>query len=891
MGARTNVSPALTRFVGRARELASLRELFDAGERLVTLVGGAGMGKTRLARRFAETAELELEQGGVWLCDLTEARDVDSICSVVAAVLEIPVADRDARVADKLGHALAARGPMLLVLDNFEQIVDCASATVGLWLARCPDARFLVTSRARLQVEGENVVPLGPLESPREGPSEGVTLLLDRVRRLRRDATFSPDDLARLETIVQQLDAIPLAIELAAPRIALLGTKTLLELLGERFAILTSPARTSGKGAALRDAFDWSWELLSSAEREALAQCSVFRGGFDLEAAREVVTLTGAPLVDVLQSLHDQSLLLAEDGRFNLFLSTREYAAEKLRLLGATDDAAARHARHYATVGRAHASAASGPGWREARAWLAREKENLKQAATRVGGDASDALAAAIALEPLMGTDGPFGEYLAILDRAILDRAIASADDHVAPALLVEARILRGTIRRQVGQIDGARADLEDARAHAPTPALKGRALAGLAMVDLARGELPASAERFEQAIEVLAQTDDRLHEAMARASFGAVLAGRGELDRARRCEEEALALHSRAGNLREAGMVTAFLGNLCIDAGAYDEARVHFAHAAAIHDEVKNRFGQAFTAGNLAILQHRTGSIADALASYDASLAGFREIGARRYVGAFEGYRALALEEAGRAEEARERLREACAVLAEAHDERFQALFEAHLARSTASIDLASAERQLAAASQRIEVTQDPYLRLAVELAGAALDAVRGDAASARECLARAMDAHGGRAPIDESADVAFAVRCLERLISAPTETRAEARSSPPGVLVIPEDGAFFQLPAGERVSLARRGPLSALLVTLARQRAEQPDVALGRETLIAAAWPGERMIKQAGINRLRVAIATLRRLGLRDAIVTRPEGYLLDPGVPLRFGDRRAD
>jgi predicted ATPase len=246
---RTNLVTPLTSFVGRADDLAAIEERFDAGERLVTITGAAGIGKTRLAKQVAPRRHELLARGGVWFCDLSDARDQEAIAAVVGSVLDVPVAGRGetASAVERIGDAIGAREPSLIVLDNFEQATAHAPGTVGAWLTRAPEARFLVTSRERLRLDGECVVPLGPLGLPDDAgtpeESDAFRLLLDRVRRVRHGFRLGEQDVAVAARIVAELDGIPLAIELAAPRLAMLGARGLLERMTERLRALDSGSR------------------------------------------------------------------------------------------------------------------------------------------------------------------------------------------------------------------------------------------------------------------------------------------------------------------------------------------------------------------------------------------------------------------------------------------------------------------------------------------------------------------------------------------------------------------------------------------------------------------------------------------------------------------------
>ncbi len=236
---RHNLAPERDAFVGRRNELRQLAQRLDGGARLVTLLGVGGTGKTRLARRFG-LGWLGDWPGGVFFCDLSEARTLDGILFAVAMALAVPLA-KDDPVA-QLGHAIAGRGKCLLIFDNFEQVVDNAPATVGRWLDRAADASFIVTSRALLHLPGEIVLPVEPLELA----TEAVQLFAVRARALQPAFALDVANHTAVAEITRLLDGLPLAIELAATRITLLSPAQIVQRLNDRFAVLT------GAGGAVR---------------------------------------------------------------------------------------------------------------------------------------------------------------------------------------------------------------------------------------------------------------------------------------------------------------------------------------------------------------------------------------------------------------------------------------------------------------------------------------------------------------------------------------------------------------------------------------------------------------------------------------------------------------
>ena len=318
-------------FVGRRESLAELARRLDAGARLVSVLGLGGTGKTRLVTRFGWNSLGDFP-GGVWFCDLSEARSLDGIFHAVAQGLDVPLGKDDPVI--QLGHAIAGRGRCLVILDNFEQVARHAEETLGRWLDRASGARFLVTTREVLGLPGEEILALAPL-----APSDAAALFVRRAEAAKPGFQPSAEDQSAIGPLVKLLEGLPLAIELAAARVRVMPPRTLLLRMSERFKLLSSTGGRLDRQATLRAVFDWSWDLLSLPEKAALAQLSVFEGGFTLESVEAVLDLSAyenAPWpMDALQSLVQKSLVRQmTDNRFDLLVSVQEYAAEQLRTEG-----------------------------------------------------------------------------------------------------------------------------------------------------------------------------------------------------------------------------------------------------------------------------------------------------------------------------------------------------------------------------------------------------------------------------------------------------------------------------------------------------------------------------------------------------------------------------
>ncbi len=348
--------------LGRETELPALLAQVQA-QRLVTVVGASGMGKTALAQVAAQAAAQALQgrwRHGVWWVDLTTVSDPAQLPQQLAQALRI-TRPESGSTADHLVAVLASMS-LLLVLDNCEHLVDAAGALAERIVSHASGVHVLATSQELLNVPGEALFKLGPLALPpadmppdQAGQFGAVRLFVERARSADARFALSPDNMQAVAHICRRLDGLPLAIELAAARVRLLGVHGLFEKLDERFRVLTGGSRTAmRRHQTLRAALDWSHALLSSTEQVVLRRLGLFVGGFALELAQGLARDDGTDewaVLDALGGLVDKSLVIADPAqatelpRYRLLETTRAYALEKLAEAGETDAWIERHAR------------------------------------------------------------------------------------------------------------------------------------------------------------------------------------------------------------------------------------------------------------------------------------------------------------------------------------------------------------------------------------------------------------------------------------------------------------------------------------------------------------------------------------------------------------------
>ncbi|MFG2138592.1 BTAD domain-containing putative transcriptional regulator [Streptomyces sp. NPDC048650] len=359
---KTNLRAELTTFVGRGADIAAVRELV-AEHRLTTVVGPGGSGKTRLATETARTLLGDVPDGA-WLVELAAIGADGDVAQATLAGLGLRDAllggAPNAELTDRLVAAIRER-EALLILDNCEHVIESAAVFAHRMLGECRRLRILATSREPLGITGEALWPIEPLALPERnaGPGEiesspAVQLLRDRAGAVRRDLAVDTDTLATMVRVCGVLDGMPLAIELAAARLRTMSIDQLAHRLDDRFRLLTSGSRTAlPRHKTLRAAVDWSWELLTDAERIVLRRLAVFSGGASLEAAERVCAGYGVEqeqVLELLTALAEKSLLLPEGDsapRYRMIGTIEEYAGLRLAEAGESDLARQAHLTYF----------------------------------------------------------------------------------------------------------------------------------------------------------------------------------------------------------------------------------------------------------------------------------------------------------------------------------------------------------------------------------------------------------------------------------------------------------------------------------------------------------------------------------------------------------------
>jgi len=659
-------------FIGRGDAIDELGSRLAGGARLVSILGMGGVGKTRVATRFGWAWLGDFHPGGVWFCDLSGATGIDGVVDAVGRALDVPLGRDDPVV--QLGHAIAGRGRCLVILDNFEQVARHAEHTVGRWLEAAPEAAFIVTTREVLGIAGEQIMALPTLP-----PKDAIELFMHRSRAAKHDFAQSGADQPVIETLTELLDRLPLAIELAAARVRLMSPVALLLRMSERFRLLASAGGRIDRQATLRATFDWSWDLLLPAERMALAQLSVFEGGFTMEAAEAVLRLGdgqgdgdgAAPWpVDVLQSLLNKSFVRQSGPRFDLLASVQEYAAERLRNPGSYPGSGPDALRAAQVAHGAYAAALDAGGVPAVelancmaacrRAVLRADPQvavaTLERAwsVLRLRGPFRVGVELATAVCGMVGLDARSAAHAGLVAGRALEACgrVAEARETLQAALestrragdrRCEGQVLcdAGFLLAEEGRIESADAHLQAALAIArelDDRLLECDALRSTAILQLHTGHLAEALVHGERALAVARLIGEPRIEGTILDNLAVMHAHRGDLELARTRFDASLAVARRLGDRKWEGNALSNLGHLSQVQGRHEEALLMLGAAVALARELGDLRLECIGWGNLGTVHEKLGRFDEARTHYESALLSARSLGDRRSEGQFLG-------------------------------------------------------------------------------------------------------------------------------------------------------------------------------------------------------------------------------------------------------------
>lgn len=583
--------------IGRSAELGAVQALLQQPRvRLITLVGPGGVGKTRLMLELAQRALGEPAQ--VVFVELAPLQELSLVASAIARSLGI--AEDGRPVLERLISRLQDQ-PVLLLLDNFEQVLE-AAGLVGELLAACPRLKVVVTSRSPLRLRGEREVVIGPLEVAAYSDSfetiarsPAIQLFVERAQAVRPNFSLNRENAAAVIEVCARLDGLPLALELAAARSRALGPQAMLGLLGNRLAFLSEgPRDAPERQRSLRGAIEWSHALLSPDDQALFARLGPFVGGFDSDAVQALCQRFGVgPRLEALENLVEQSLLRTEEGeppRFTMLQTIREYALERLQALGQGSAVGEHHAEYFLDLAeQAWQAQHLGP---EQRHWLNRlelERDNLRAALAfwLERPDAEKAHRMAVALRFLWDLRGYHAE-----GRAAFREVLALS-------------------------------------AEVP-PGVRAAALTGAGVLAWRQGDYAEAQPLLEEGLRLQRAMGDHSGLAYSLQSLGNLMARVGDLEAARKYQEENLALRRALGDRSVLGDALFSLGNVALLEGQLSEARDHYDEALTLYRQQGEHTSLPFVLINLGEVARFQGRYAEAHKRAQEGLEHARSLGDR---------------------------------------------------------------------------------------------------------------------------------------------------------------------------------------------------------------------------------------------------------------------
>src|SRR4051812_34608251 len=578
---RGNLPAELSSFVGRRAELAAVRQALETG-RLVTLIGAGGVGKTRLALAAAAAAKRAFRDGA-WLVDVSPLRDDELLASTIAAALGLQ--SRTARWAPAvLGDQLATRA-LLLVLDNCEHLSDACAVIVEALLTRCPELRVVATSRQPLDIPGEYLLAVPPLQAPtfeergREpavlGRFDAVSLFVERARALEPRFELTEENAQAVAELCYRLDGLPLAVELAAAQVRHLSPQQILGRLEPGYDLLkTRSSVTPPRQRSLRSLVEWSHDLCDAGERRLWARVSVFSGSFSAEAAEAVCAGGDLPreaVMPTLAALVDKSIVVSEPGdlevRFRLLEVIRAYGHERLVAAGEEEALHRAHVDHFRRVVQDNYPRWFGPGQLRHLRWCRLERDNLRVAIDFALQDDDGRAAAAILARALAGEaiiSGLHAEGRHWLDKVLVMDGLPARER--ATLLWVDA-----SCAVQQGDIDGAEPLLDEAVELASRLGERHEtaiALAFLGSCRLVRGQPDQALEIFRRVLVLSGEDGDPMPRAIATAGLAAAANQAGDVEQAIAWCRQAIAISESASDEWHKAQTLCQLGDLLRESG-----------------------------------------------------------------------------------------------------------------------------------------------------------------------------------------------------------------------------------------------------------------------------------------------------------------------------------
>ena len=601
-----NLPQQTTSFLGREREQADLKAILSK-QRLVTLLGMGGLGKTRLSLQVAAEVMADFADG-VWFIDLAAIRDEALVVSEVAQVLGVREEPDRSLLHSVSAHLKPLR--TLLIFDNCEHLIQPAADLANALLRSAAQLRVMASSREALRIPGEQAYPVHPLPVPQRGESlevlaqsTAVRLFVERAQQHKPSFELNAREADAVAELVSRLEGIPLALELAAARVRSLSVSEINTRLTDRYKLLTGGGRVlQARQQTLRALVDWSYELLSEPEQLVFMRLSVFTGGFDLSAAEHVCgddPLAADDVLDLITSLIEKSIVMLEEredaARYRMLETIRDYALEKAQLSGAMASMAARHCDHYAALAADANRGLKGP---EQAAWLWRletELDNIRAAmAVTLKGSVDPFIAVKMSVRMLSFwmLRGYVKEGSRFVKAALELPAIQASDLVQGHALYVSA-----CLATSQSDHTSARSTLEiclGLRRRLGNEVDIAATLSTLSLARLQAGDSDGAVTAEQEALQIFRGLGDRLGEAIGLLHLGEIGLAQTEYAPARLHLDSCLLIARAIKNQEVEGACQLALGEVSFAKGDATDARRWFTRSLTVCCEAADKRGEA---------------------------------------------------------------------------------------------------------------------------------------------------------------------------------------------------------------------------------------------------------------------------------------------------------
>lgn len=891
---RGNLPQPTSSFVGRSHELKTLESRFAQGQRLITLLGPGGSGKTRLATEFGRRHR-DAYPGGVWFFELTPFRSAHE--AIEAARVQFKVNDLEGPALEAIAQTIEEDGAALFIVDNLEHLAVEFAHAISLFMQLSPSTRVIATSREPLHILGEFQVRLGGIQ-----PMDAVELFA--LRAASHVPDFTLDDVSKdaVLELANRVDYLPLAIELAAARVNLLSPASLVERLTHRMSALKSKDRDRPeRHQTIAATIDWSWELLPEHQRETLLKLTPIRGTFSISDAE---ALAGRDVLDTLAELLDSSMLeRVGDNHFRILETVRGFARTKLLESEQASSVFDAHARHFTElvfqVPRQNAMI------------LKRLLPNLQDIATNPKVSPFLRAKASVAAGRVVHDSGSLGDVL-----NLLQNVESQVDDSPEQqAIFAEALLLCSNFHYEQRTLKPASAFAQraaDIASACGSLVVEVLARSVLALCTASTGDLATALKEMTAVFQKAKQTRDSHLPLSMRGNLAMLSFAAGDMTGGTALLAENLAEAEVLKATRIRARTLTNLGVAAVAQGHASEARRYFMDAAGLLEELGDLKFQAVALASLADLERHDENPVAAIPLYERAIevcraCGLSHIEARALAGRGSLYQDAA---------DRGFLVKAMEIVEDESDS-----LDSQLVRSMLfCFDLWFENDPLARhqARQILDIESVPRAWKAVVAALLGLSyAVRHDFDAARTNLEKADQfSELGFSNVFVAACTALTTSIQSPSLGAPTTAlelvgRTEAgklgtwphhearrilkelarRYAPQSVrplLRITEDARKF-IPPGhkEAVDFTRRGALRMIILGLAKARQDSPGEGVSLDDVLELGWPGERVTPEAAASRVYTAIRTLRGFGLDEYLLTTDQGYLLSTDLDIAFQD----